>query len=163
MFCASCELGPAAGPNGVSMRSEKIGSAPPSYATTLRTPKMLPCSSCSLRIQSISWANGIGLMTSLIVGLLSHAAETARRHTVILAPRRPKARPRSPPRRVVHVRRTRALARAQARSGPTPVEGPPRTENQYSRPLSVPQSTLACSSVQASMRSSSTVVNSRSR
>ncbi len=31
MFCASCVLGPAAGPKGVSMRSSKMGSAPPSW------------------------------------------------------------------------------------------------------------------------------------
>ncbi len=67
MFCASWLLGPAAGPKGVSIFSAKMGSAPPSWRTILRMPKMLLRSACSVRIQSISCSNGIGLMMSLIV------------------------------------------------------------------------------------------------
>ena len=68
MFWASCVLGPAAGPNGVSMRSSKMGSAPSWLAVTiLRTPKMAPWVLCSSMIQFISCENGIGLMMSLIM------------------------------------------------------------------------------------------------
>ena len=68
MFCASWVFGPAAGPNGVSTFSSKIGSAPAGSACTiLRTPKMEPVCSCSVMTQFIRLANGMGLMMSLIV------------------------------------------------------------------------------------------------
>ena len=57
-------------PKGVSMRSSKIGSLPPSWTYALRTPKIDPWVSCSVRIQSMTWPNGIGLMTSLIAAPL---------------------------------------------------------------------------------------------
>ena len=128
MFCASWLLGPAAGPNGDSIFSLKMGSAPPSWRTILRTPNTLPRLACSVRIQSIICANGIGLMMSLMSELLSCPVETARRGRDVLrarhaapcatAPRRPSAASALPGADAVRRHRTRRHRQRGRRGAP---------------------------------------------
>ena len=67
MFWASWVWGPAAGPKGDSIFSEKMGRAWPfTCFTTLSTPKMLPWALYSFRTQLISWGKGMGRIMSLI-------------------------------------------------------------------------------------------------
>ena len=67
MFCASWLLGPAAGPNGVSMRSPKMGRLLPVASYFLWTPKMSPLWAYSVTTQFIRDANGMGYIFSDIV------------------------------------------------------------------------------------------------
>ena len=65
IFWASCVLGPAAGPKGVSIFSPKMGKVrSPERTGMLRTPKMLPSCAYSSRIQFIRCPNDTGLMIS---------------------------------------------------------------------------------------------------
>ena len=66
MFCASWVLGPAAGPTGDSTFSPKMGRAWPPSLARRDSPKMVPWVFFSVRIQSMSWSNGMGRMMSLI-------------------------------------------------------------------------------------------------
>ena len=64
MFCASWLLGPAAGPNGVSMRSPKMGRLLPLALYCLWIPKISPLWTYSVTTQFIKDLKGMGYIFS---------------------------------------------------------------------------------------------------